>query len=67
MPGSLLFQTRLVNCGRMSHVNAVRSLSDGSSFQYEANGNMTRRVEISGTQRNSSPISNSGISIIISW
>jgi len=30
--------------------HAVRSLSDGSSFQYDANGNMTQRTEMSGTQ-----------------
>ncbi|MCL4507182.1 MAG: RHS repeat-associated core domain-containing protein [Chloroflexi bacterium] len=30
--------------------HAVRSLSDGSSFQYDSNGNMTQRVELSGTQ-----------------
>ena len=50
MPGFPLFQTRLVNSGRMGHVNAIRSLSDGSSFQYDANGNMTQRTEMSGTQ-----------------
>ncbi len=27
------------------HKHAVTSLSDGSSFQYDANGNMTQRVE----------------------
>ena len=30
--------------------HAVRSLSDGSSFQYDANDNMTQRTEMSGTQ-----------------
>ena len=31
--------------------HAVRSLSNGSTFQYDLNGNMTQRVEVSGTQR----------------
>ena len=30
--------------------HAVRSLPNGSSFQYDANGNMTQRTEMSGTQ-----------------
>jgi RHS repeat-associated protein len=30
--------------------HAVRSLSNGASFQYDANGNMTQRTEMSGTQ-----------------
>ena len=30
--------------------HAVRSLSNGSSFAYDANGNMTRRTELSGMQ-----------------
>jgi len=33
------------------HKHAVTWLSNGVTFQYDANGNMTRRVELSGTQR----------------
>jgi len=33
------------------HKHAVTWLSNGMTFQYDANGNMTRRVELSGTQR----------------
>ena len=33
------------------HKHAVMWLSNGVTFQYDANGNMTRRVELSGTQR----------------
>ncbi len=31
--------------------HAVTALSDGSTFDYDGNGNMTQRVEISGTER----------------
>ncbi len=31
--------------------HAVTALSDGSTFAYDPNGNMTQRVEISGTER----------------
>jgi YD repeat-containing protein len=34
-----------------AHKHAVTSLSNGLTFQYDANGNMTRRVELGGTQR----------------
>ncbi len=33
------------------HKHAATWLSNGATFQYDANGNMTRRVELSGTQR----------------
>jgi YD repeat-containing protein len=31
------------------HPHAVQSRSDGGAFQYDANGNMTQRAEVSGT------------------
>ena len=34
-----------------AHKHAVTALSNGSTFTYDANGNMTVRVELSGTQR----------------
>ena len=34
-----------------AHKHAVTALSNGSSFTYDANGNMTSRVEVTGTRR----------------
>ena len=48
--GNFITKAGITQVYSTTQPHAVRSLSNGSSFQYDANGNMTQRTEMSGTQ-----------------